>query len=171
VTPASKTMPRKLLDSGWPQLIARFLLGGVFIYMGILKLGDPMEFLKVIRQYRALPETPPIFLNASAIVLPWLEVICGTGLILGMSMRGASLIASIMLAVFTPAILMRGLEIRAQENISFFQVAFDCGCGTGVVVTWKKLLENVTLFSLAVFVLVAARDRFTVSSLVVNRSS
>jgi len=163
---ASRSAFRRLMDSGWPVLMARLVLGGMFVYMGVMKVGDPLkpfneEFLKLIRQYHMLPETPAIFLNGTAIVLPWLEILCGVGLLLGLSFRGAALLLAVMLAVFTPAILMRGLAILAEQGGSFFNVAFDCGCGSGVVVTWKKLLENGGLFLLSLLVLFSASTRFS----------
>lgn len=160
---------RKVDATGVPLLITRFVLGGWFIYLGNLKLSDPIEFLKQVRLYHMLPESPPYFLNGTAIVLPWLEVICGVLLIIGFFMRGAAVHLMVMLAVFIPALLMRGLQISAETGISFFQVAFDCGCGTGVVVTWKKLVENGVLFLLAAYVLFSGSRRFSLTMLLERR--
>jgi uncharacterized membrane protein YphA (DoxX/SURF4 family) len=145
---------------GAPLLLARLVLGGLFVYMGALKLGQPFEFLKQIRLYHMLPEDPPIFLNAVAVVLPWLEVLCGASILLGARIRGAAVVAALMLAVFTPAILMRALAIRAEVGTPFLKIEFDCGCGTGVVVIWKKLLENTLLFCLAVYTTISRANRF-----------
>lgn len=160
---------KKVDATGVPLLIARLLLGGSFMYLGYLKLGDPVEFLKQVRLYNILPESPPYLLNGTAILLPWLEVICGTLIVLGLFMRGAVVHLMLMLAVFIPALLSRGLQISAEAGIPFSQVAFDCGCGTGVVLTWKKLVENSVLLLLALYVLTSGSRRFSLTMLLERR--
>ena len=138
-----------------PVLI-RWALAGYFLYSGYAKIGDPVVFLKSILQYDALPEEPAIFLNASAVILPWLEVVCGLALLLGVMTRGAAINLALMLAVFTPAILRRSLEISQEQGISFFDVEFDCGCGSGAQIIWIKLCKNAGLF-LGVIVTILSR--------------
>jgi uncharacterized membrane protein YphA (DoxX/SURF4 family) len=145
--------------------IVRVFLGGYFLYTGVVKALDPFTFLLGIRTYGVMPEQPPIFLNSTAVILPWLEIICGLALVLGVWIRGAALNIAVMLLVFTPAILMRGLEIQAEKAISFFDVKFDCGCGTGVEITWIKLCKNTGLFLLAVLALLSRSRRFTLDRL------
>lgn len=151
---------RRLDDSGVPLLLARLTLGALFIYMGGHKLGDPIDFLKLVRQYEMLPEEPAIFLNSTAIVLPWLEIVCGVGLILGLRLRGAAACVVIMLCVFTPAILLRALHLHGQQGGSFLDIKFDCGCGSGEVYAWKKILSNLGLLALSILALVSRSTRW-----------
>lgn len=160
---------RRADDTGAPLLLLRLALGILFVYMGVSKIADPIAFLKGIRLYDMLPETPPYFLNGTAIILPWLEVFCGTALILGLWIRGAAACIGVMLAVFTPAIFLRAMHIREAEGTPFFQIAFDCGCGTGEVVIWSKLLGNVGLLLLAVLAIVARSRKFTLAWLLRER--
>jgi len=67
---AGRSLWRRLDESGIPLLIARLVVGGLFVWMGYKKVLEPVEFLKQIRMYQALPESPPYFLNLSAVVLP-----------------------------------------------------------------------------------------------------
>jgi putative oxidoreductase len=172
MTAALSTQPslwRRADTTGIPLLLARLALGGVFIYMGVHKLGHPIEFLKQVHLYHMLPETPPYYLNATAIVLPWLEIFCGTLLIVGWAIRGASLQMLVMLSVFTPAILLRALAIHDEKGTPFMDIAFDCGCGSGVVITWKKLIENASLWLLALYALFSGSRRFTLAMLMERR--
>ena len=146
--------------SGIPLLLARLVLAAMFIYMGVIKLTEPFDFLKQVRMYHMLPESPPLFMNTTAIVLPWLEIVAGIALIIGFSLRGAAAMIGIMLCVFTPAILVRALAIQAEKGISFFEIAFDCGCGSGSVVIWTKLLTNAGLFALVVIALSSRSRRY-----------
>jgi len=143
--PQDPSLIRRLDATGVPLLLARLVVGGLFVYMGIVKIQDPIAFLKQINLYEMLPQTPPHFLNGTAIVLPWLEVICGLALILGVYVRGAGTMIALMLVVFTPAIFLRAWGIHTTEGTSFFKIAFDCGCGTGEVIIWQKLLANIGL--------------------------
>jgi len=155
---------RRLDDTGLPLLLARVILAATFIYMGSMKLGEPFEFLKQVRQYRMLPETPAIYLNAIVIVLPWLEIVAGVALLIGLRFRGAAAAIALMLLVFTPAILIRALQIQADTGSSFFDIVFDCGCGTGPVTIWTKLLGNVGLFTLTLVVLLSRSRRFCLAA-------
>ncbi len=158
--PANESIIRRLDESGVPLLVVRLVLGGLFIYMGLVKVGDPIDFLKLVHQYEMLPESAPVFLNTVAIVLPWLEIFTGAALILGVYLRGGAATMAIMFVAFTPAIFLRAMSIRAAEGTPFFEIAFDCGCGTGVVIIWKKLLTNGGLFLLSIYALFSRSQRF-----------
>lgn len=60
--------------AAWLGLGGRWFVGGLLIYMGLVKGLDPVGFLKLVRQYE-LVQTPWL-LNALAATLPWFEVFC-----------------------------------------------------------------------------------------------
>jgi uncharacterized membrane protein YphA (DoxX/SURF4 family) len=132
----------------WPHAV-RLIVGGVFIYAGYVKIIDPAGFAKNIYQYQLLPSD--LFVNLSALFLPWLEVVCGAALILAPRLRrGASLWILAMLAVFTTAVIIslaRGLDI-------------SCGCMStdpnAAKIGWKKVAENVGLIVLTLIAFVKA---------------
>ncbi len=157
----SPSLLNKADGTGLPLLLIRLFLGGLFISMGIHKVEDPVAFLKLIRMYEMVPESPPYFLNSAAIVLPWLEIICGVVLILGLYVRGAAALIAVMLVVFTPAIFLRALNIQQAEGTPFMDIKFDCGCGGGVVIIWIKLLKNTGLFILALLAVLSQTRKFT----------
>lgn len=156
---ANQSIVRALGRNGIAFLIVRFALGAYFIYMGLSKVQDPFAFLKLVRQYHMLPETPAVFLNSVAVVLPWLEIIAGSALMLGFMCGGAAATISIMFAVFTPAIFLRALEIQANGT-PFLDIAFDCGCGGGPVIVWKKLLTNAALFIVSIVIMLSRSRRY-----------
>lgn len=163
----SKSLVQRYDEAAVPlSLLVRLSLGGLFIYMGVNKIADPVAFLKQIRLFDMLPETPPYFLNGTAIVLPWLEVICGVLLILGIVRRGAAAWLAIMLCVFTPAIFLRAMAIHETAGTPFFQIVFDCGCGGGPVTIWIKLLENTGLLVVALLTLFSRSDRWSLAAVV-----
>ena len=157
---AEGSIYRRLDQSGWLLLVVRIGLGGVFVWMGFNMVADPHAFLKGIHLYDMFPESPPIFLNATAIVLPWLEIVAGAALIVGVYVRGAALMILVMLLVFTPAVLIHALAIQSETGQSFYEIAFDCGCGSGVEIIWQKLLKNSGYVVLALIALASKSRRF-----------
>jgi uncharacterized membrane protein YphA (DoxX/SURF4 family) len=128
---------------------ARWLLGAVFIYMGLNKALHPVEFLKLVRQYNITDQY--LFLNLVASALPWFEIFCGFLLVLGIAVRGTALLLVAMLVPFTILILQRALGIQHERGIPFCAIKFDCGCGAGEVLICRKLLENALLTSVAIW--------------------
>ena len=166
-----RSLLRRLDQTGIPLIVARLVLGVLFIKMGLTKAADPVDFLKLIRQYEMVPETGWWFLNFTAIVLPWAEVFCGVLLIAGVAVRGASLTLLIMLLVFTPVVALRAVDIYGAGDLPFCGIAFDCGCGSGVVNICFKLFENVGLALLCLLALVSQSRRLCFRSrLIPSRS-
>jgi uncharacterized membrane protein YphA (DoxX/SURF4 family) len=122
---------------------ARWLLGGLFIYMGFSKAMHPVEFLKLVRQYNLADHY--LVLNVISSALPWFEVFCGLLLVLGVAVRGTALLLVAMLIPFTVLIFQRALGIQEAQRIAFCAIKFDCGCGAGEVLICRKLVENTLL--------------------------
>ena len=112
-------------------LITRILLGLIFIIASIDKIIDPAGFARDISNYHFVPFG---FENIIAIILPWLELFIGLGLILGVMVDGASVISGILLILFIILIF--------QATIRGFNI--DCGCGLkeGELVGWRKIFED-----------------------------
>jgi len=137
-------------------LMARWLLGAVFLYLGLNKALHPVEFLKLIRQYELVQSS--LMLNSLAAALPWFEVFCGLLLLAGVAVRGTALMLMAMLAPFTVLVFRRALAIHSIQAIPFCLVKFDCGCGNGEVFVCRKLMENFLLIMLSAWML-AGRGR------------
>ena len=127
-------------------LLLRFLLAAVFIYAAIQKIGKPLAFSDEIRMYGVVDYGPLLYLTA--IILPWLELVCSLCLLTGMYLHGSALILTVLNAIFIMAITKRTAEIM-HAGTPLLQVYFDCGCGFGAAYAWKKLLENAVLFLMA----------------------
>jgi putative oxidoreductase len=118
----------------WLVLCARLLLGGLFLYAGLSKIGQPYQFAASIQAYQLLPE---LLVALAAILIPWIETVSAIVLLWGRQSRSALLTFIILLALFALVIvitLIRGLDI-------------DCGCGllNNRRVGWLVLAEDFTL--------------------------
>ena len=122
-------------------LITRILLGLIFIIASIDKIIDPAGFARDISNYHFVPFGLE---NIIAIILPWLELFIGLGLILGIMVDGASVISGILLILFIILIF--------QATIRGFNI--DCGCGLkdGEIVGWRKIFEDLIFLSGAYFI-------------------
>lgn len=112
--------------------LLRLALGGVFFWAGGRKLLDPAQFSVAVSHYRILP---PALDNLVAITLPWLEVVAGVFVLMGIWVRAATLIIASLTAAFLLAIgvaLARGLNIECGcfgtvggRPIGLFSLALD----------------------------------------------
>jgi putative oxidoreductase len=91
--------------------IVDLVVGGVFIYAGVIKALDPVRFASDIDNYKILPWTISVRL---AFYLPWLEIFCGIALTLRRLYLGGLSILTTLISVFivaTVAAKIRGLDI------------------------------------------------------------
>lgn len=147
--------------SGVPLLVSRGVAGLWFLAFGLKKIAaEPQDFLKSVKEYELLPLDPPLFINYTSVVVPWIEVVVGLCLVLGIFLRGASLSYMVMLFAFTTAVFLRALGVYGAEEIGFCSIKFDCGCGQGEVLICKKLVENSMLFLLGIPILFSRSRRF-----------
>ena len=106
---------QSIINNGWIELAARWILGLTFIYASFHKIVSPADFAKIVYGYDLFPE---IFINLIAITLPYLELMAGLALIIGVYPRSAAIVINGLLLAFI-AVLTINL-IRGHE--------FDCGC-------------------------------------------
>jgi uncharacterized membrane protein YphA (DoxX/SURF4 family) len=99
-----------MIRNRWLLFFFRLAVGGVFIWAGVLKVGDPLGFAQTIKNYQAFPHD---LVFVIALVLPWVEVLCGAGLIAGVLKRSSAFIAAVLLAGFIALVgsaLLRGID-------------------------------------------------------------
>ena len=132
-------------------VLARWVLGATFVYLGWNKALHPVEFLKLVRQYELVQS--PLPLNLIAAALPWFEMFCGLLLLAGVAVRGTALMLVLMLVPFTIMVIRRALALQAAGHVPFCAVKFDCGCGTGEVFICRKIMENVVFLILSLWLL------------------
>ena len=72
-------------------LLARWLLGGLFIYLGLNKVFHPAEFLTFVRQQLLVGD--PFLSSLIAATAPWLEVLYGLLLLTGIAREAAAVLA------------------------------------------------------------------------------
>jgi len=145
------------MDVRYAVLAGRLLIGGLFVYASLYKILDPVAFALSIRNYGLLPEA---WSNVAAMALPWIELLAGGFLILGVQTKPSALLTTGMLAVFLVAICYAyatGLDI-------------DCGCFSSPSsspgrVGLYHLFRDSALLLVSSFVLIADRGHFSLGGL------
>jgi uncharacterized membrane protein YphA (DoxX/SURF4 family) len=123
---------------------ARWILGVVFIYASYDKLFHPQAFADIIYHYQILPDS---LINVTAIFLPWLELLTGIFLIMGIWMPGTVVWCNFLLVVYIGALsfnLARGLDI-------------DCGCFStagGRSINIETILWDVAFLALSIYLFI-----------------
>jgi uncharacterized membrane protein YphA (DoxX/SURF4 family) len=99
----------------WLTVRVQIALGVFFVVAALPKVVDPPGFAHMIYNYRIVPGA---FVNLMGLVMPWLELLTGLALILGIWTRTSAALIGAMLVVFIAAISLN----LARGN------AIDCGC-------------------------------------------
>ena len=140
--------------------VVRILLGFLMLFSGWFKVLDPESFRTVVLKYDMIPVDWTAWV---ALVLPVLECLVGLFMVVGIWVRGASLLAAGMMLVFTVAISVN----LARGN------TFDCGCfelnrlGIGIDETISGWLIARDIFLTGAFMMVflVKRHLFSIDAL------
>ena len=103
------------LSSPWLTIRVQIALGVFFVAAALPKIVDPPGFAHKIYNYRLVPGG---LVNLMGLVMPWLELLAGLALILGIWTRTSAALIGALLLVFVAAISIN----LARGN------AIDCGC-------------------------------------------
>jgi uncharacterized membrane protein YphA (DoxX/SURF4 family) len=137
-------------DLPWVVVVARVLVGSVFLLAGFSKVLLPQaEVVALIQQYAVLPAVATPWI---ATLLPWLELASGTALIIGFYTTLAACLIGGQLVMFIAlmlVVLALGVPIE------------DCGCFGNL--GWQEtplqvLIRDLVLVALLMPVLTRRRD-------------
>lgn len=125
----------------WLALALRIYLGGVFVYASVYKIGYAAEFAETIASYQIVPA---LAVNVTALVLPWVELICGALLVAGVRVRTVCAMLGGLLALFCVAVVVNLLR----------ETPIDCGCFHSMEerMTWLTLVRDLVWLGMAVHV-------------------
>jgi uncharacterized membrane protein YphA (DoxX/SURF4 family) len=102
----------------WISLVARLLLGAMWLYYCLPKLAQPTQNISQVRNYQILPSG---LVSTFAYAQPYLELALGLLLIVGLGTRLVALFSGILLLVYIGGIISLGAR----------GISISCGCGGG----------------------------------------
>ena len=106
---------KNLLTHPWLTIRVQLALGIFFVVAALPKIVDPPSFAHMVYNYRILPGP---LVNLVGLTMPWIELLTGLALILGIWRGAARTLIGAMLLTFIVAISIN----LARGN------AIDCGC-------------------------------------------
>jgi uncharacterized membrane protein YphA (DoxX/SURF4 family) len=130
--------PPSLMESEWwlrvepaPLLLARLVVGVIFLVAGVTKVTAPGQFAEAVRAYHLMPVS---LSYPFALALPWLEILAALYLLVGFMTRIASAACLLMLAMF---------EFALMQSLVTGHTHHSCGCfGSGAVNPVLAFLEG-----------------------------
>lgn len=133
-------------SSGLVLLLARLLLAGVFILAGLPKIQDPVAFAASVDAYRTISGSLVMWV---AVLLPWLELVVGLGLLTPWLRRAS---ASVMIGLL-------GLFMALHASAWARGLDIECGCfgenGGSPDYHWL-ILRNLALLLITVFIILSS---------------
>jgi len=124
--------------------VARLGLAAVFLVSGVLKAVDPDAAYVAVRAYDVLPKAGVALVAG---ILPWLEVVLGLLLLVGLATRVVAVASAGLLVVFIAGVTQAWARGRS----------IDCGCfGGGGAVDPGQTTYGLELLRDAGFLLMAA---------------
>jgi len=75
----------------------RIGLGAIFLFSSIAKIANPSAFAAIVTNYQLIDQP---LVTLTAVILPWIEALCGLALVVGRCEKGAALLVSSMMVAF-----------------------------------------------------------------------
>ena len=131
----------KLLTHPYLALVFRLYLGGLFIYASMYKINYTAEFAETIASYQMVPYWG---VNVMAVALPWIELIGGILLFVGIRARSATVLIGFLLVLFTTGIVVNLLR----------DAPISCGCfqTLGEKMNWQTLVRDIIWVAMTVHI-------------------
>ena len=121
--------------------LVRVGCGLILLYASWGKILDPAGFARVLQNYQLLP---PALVHPAAVMLPWIEAVCGLSLVTGIRAGGGLVVFTGLMVVFTAALALNG--VRGIDT--------ECGCfsvaaGAGGGGLWEDILRDLLILAAA----------------------
>ncbi len=139
-------------------LVLRVALGGIFLFAAYNKIALPLPFSEAIEAFRlGLPRS---LVELATFAIPWTEIFCGVGLVLGIWTRASAGVFLLLMGVFLVGIVSAILR----------HLPLDCGCfGKYKLfcegpIGWCKVGENLVLCAGAAVLAVCGAGRVSLDA-------
>jgi uncharacterized membrane protein YphA (DoxX/SURF4 family) len=158
-----KNMPNLALDAfrhRYLSFVFRLAVGIIFIVSSVGKLSEGSAFVDDVTKYQLLTNT---LAEAYATALPWVEIIMGSLLILGLFSRvaaGIGVLTSLSFIIANSVVLHRGLNLA-------------CGCFGDIAAlqTREAIIIECVLMIMAVQILVRKGNFLSLDSVLFRKGS
>jgi len=127
--------------------LARFILGGLFLWSGGVKLPDLRGFTLIASTYSIVPDWAGGIVQKLAYTVPFVELLVA-GLIIIWEFPVVALVAAVaQLVVYAGLIASEVIRQTDMDNCGCYGTAFE------VAPSWSHVIENIGLALLGVYLL------------------
>jgi len=151
------------------SLPLRLALGGLFLFAAYNKLfveNGPSLFAASIKAFKVIdPETQPQVFQLAVFATPWIEIVAGLALVLGLWTRAAAGVIAGLLLFFIGlivSVLARGLN---TECGCFGKLSPFCPSKIG----YCNVVQNVILLGIALLIMCSRKSILSVDSLLCRK--
>ncbi|MBL4697758.1 MAG: DoxX family membrane protein [Phycisphaerales bacterium] len=125
------------------QFPLRVALGGVFVFAAFTKISNVQAFAFAIKGFKVLdPDKHGHLIISAAYTMPWVEMIAGVLLILGLKTKAATLTIGLMLVFFIGALLHVIFDPSIDADCSCFgDMNLVCGASVG----WCQVVRDLVM--------------------------
>lgn len=142
---------KKWIESIVLQFPLRAALGGLFCVAAWTKLNDLQSFAEAIKGFKVLDaSTHEHLILSAAYTMPWVELIAGVMLVLGLWTRAAATIVALLLVAFMGALM----------HVIFNEVPASCSCfgdlkigGCPPTVGWCQVIRDLVMLLPAIYLM------------------
>jgi len=150
----------RILRHRYSSFVFRLAVGVTFIVSGAGKLPERAFFIEKVEEYDLLPDALAHFYGS---VLPWIEIVIGALLIIGLLSRFAAVLAmlsSLSFIVANSVVLYRGLNL-------------ECGCfgQAAVLQTRDALIIDCVMLIVAFLILIHKGEFLSLDSLLFRKKT
>ncbi len=137
---------KAIWQNPYTAVVFRLVLGVSFIMASMSKIPYPAEFSENVAGFQMVPY---LGVNFWSLVMPWMELIAGLFLILGIRTRAASSIIGGLLLLF-----IVGLTINLVKD-----APINCGCfeSVGEPIGWELVIRDVVMLVMAMQIILYDR--------------
>lgn len=147
-----------IFQGKYPAVVLRLLIGIIFVFSAVTKLPMHSQFITIVESYHLLPQT---LATAFGLALPWVELLAGSYLILGIQIRPSSLVA-----------LLLALSLLVANISSAVSGESFCGnCfGKAIILPISQaLVLDITIIIVTVYIYIKGRQPYSFDSLFVRQ--
>lgn len=130
----------------------RFVIGGLFLLAAYNKLfveNGPQVFSSSVKAFKTVdPQTTPLLFQLAVFGTPWIEIVAGIALVLGLWTRAAASVLAALLVVFIAlitSVIFRDIDTKCG---CFGKLSPFCGDQVGVC----NIIQNTILLALTLMI-------------------
>lgn len=151
------------------QIPFRVVLGGAFAYAAFMKIGNVQAFAFAIKGFKILdPVKHEQLIISAAYTIPWVEMVAGVLLILGLRTRAAAAALGLMLLVFIAGLLHVIFDPSIEADCSCFgDMNIVCSSKVG----WCQVIRDLVMLVPAIYLVWRGGGILAIDTLIEPKAS